>query len=71
MSMPNISMPNISMPNISMPTVHEPKFSLAVKNPNGREMTFADAAREALAEEMRRDPRVFIIGEEGAQGHGG
>ena len=62
-----MSMPNMSMPNISMPTVHEPKFSLAVKNPNGREMTFADAAREALAEEMRRDPRVFIIGEDVAE----
>ena len=28
-----------------------------------REMTFMDAAREGLAEEMARDPRVFVVGE--------
>jgi len=33
----------------------------------GREITFAQAIREALAEEMRRDPRVFIIGEDVAE----
>ncbi|HXG52602.1 MAG TPA: alpha-ketoacid dehydrogenase subunit beta [candidate division Zixibacteria bacterium] len=32
-----------------------------------RELTFAQAVREALAEEMRRDPRVFIIGEDVAE----
>ncbi len=32
-----------------------------------REITFAQAIREALAEEMRRDPRVFIIGEDVAE----
>jgi pyruvate dehydrogenase E1 component beta subunit len=32
-----------------------------------RELTFADAIREALAEEMRRNPRVFIIGEDVAE----
>src|ERR1039457_2742619 len=32
-----------------------------------RELTFAEAVREALAEEMRRDPRVFIIGEDVAE----
>ena len=34
---------------------------------NGREITFAQAIREALAEEMRRDPRVFILGEDVAE----
>lgn len=34
---------------------------------NTRELTFAEAIREALAEEMRRDPRVFIIGEDVAE----
>src|SRR5205085_5317148 len=29
-----------------------------------RELTFAQAVREALAEEMRRDPRVCIFGED-------
>ncbi|MEK7443064.1 MAG: alpha-ketoacid dehydrogenase subunit beta [Chloroflexota bacterium] len=32
-----------------------------------REITFAEAIREALAEEMRRDSRVFIIGEDVAE----
>lgn len=32
-----------------------------------REITFAQAVREALAEEMRRDPAVFIIGEDVAE----
>ncbi len=32
-----------------------------------RELTFAEAIREALAEEMRRDPRVFIVGEDVAE----
>src|SRR5258708_1558010 len=32
-----------------------------------RELTFAEAIREALAEEMRRDPYVFIMGEDVAE----
>src|SRR6202521_3846671 len=32
-----------------------------------REITFAEAVREALAEEMRRDPHVFIMGEDVAE----
>ena len=32
-----------------------------------RELTFAQAIREALAEEMRRDERVFILGEDVAE----
>jgi len=32
-----------------------------------RELTFGEAIREALAEEMRRDPRVCIIGEDVAE----
>ncbi|MGB8781934.1 MAG: alpha-ketoacid dehydrogenase subunit beta, partial [Terriglobales bacterium] len=34
---------------------------------NDRELTFAQAIREALAEEMRRDPTVFIMGEDVAE----
>src|SRR5690349_21334139 len=35
-----------------------------------REITLAEAVREALAEELRRDPRVFILGEDIAEaGH--
>lgn len=37
---------------------------------NGRELTLGEAIREALAEEMRRDTSVFIIGEDVADaGH--
>jgi pyruvate/2-oxoglutarate/acetoin dehydrogenase E1 component len=43
----------------------------ATINPAGtaavRELTLAQAIREALAEELRRDPRVFIIGEDVAE----
>ncbi len=35
--------------------------------PADRVITMAQAIREALAEEMRRDPRVFIIGEDVAE----
>jgi len=31
------------------------------------ELTMAEAVREAIAEEMRRDPRVFVIGEDVAE----
>src|SRR5581483_11285969 len=34
---------------------------------HSREMTLGQAIREALAEEMRRDPRVFIMGEDVAE----
>src|SRR5262249_39953049 len=35
-----------------------------------RELTYGEAVREALAEEMRRDPRVFLLGEDVAEaGH--
>src|ERR1051326_9195734 len=43
--------------------------TLSVSTPNiaTRELTFAEAVREALAEEMRRDSRLFIIGEDVAE----
>jgi len=40
---------------------------MSTPSANGRELTFAEAIREALAEEMRRDPRVFILGEDVAE----
>src|SRR3972149_401625 len=36
---------------------------MSMPEANGRELTFGEAIKEALAEELRRDPRVFIIGE--------
>jgi acetoin:2,6-dichlorophenolindophenol oxidoreductase subunit beta len=35
--------------------------------PETRELTLSEAVREAMAEEMRRDPRVFICGEDIAE----
>jgi pyruvate dehydrogenase E1 component beta subunit len=34
---------------------------------NGRELTYGEAVKEALAEELRRDPTVFMIGEDIAE----
>jgi pyruvate/2-oxoglutarate/acetoin dehydrogenase E1 component len=44
---------------------HASSASSAVST--GRELTFGDAVREAIAEEMRRDPRVVIFGEDVAE----
>lgn len=40
---------------------------MSMQNRPMREITFGEAIREALAEELRRDPRVFIIGEDVAE----
>jgi acetoin:2,6-dichlorophenolindophenol oxidoreductase subunit beta len=37
------------------------------RRPDTRELTFGQAVREALAEELRRDPAVFVIGEDVAE----
>jgi acetoin:2,6-dichlorophenolindophenol oxidoreductase subunit beta len=39
----------------------------AAPSETARELTFGQAVREALAEEMRRDPSVFIMGEDVAE----
>lgn len=44
---------------MSTPDLSSPK--------TGREITMAQAVREALAEEMRRDPRVILMGEDVAE----
>jgi pyruvate/2-oxoglutarate/acetoin dehydrogenase E1 component len=49
-----------------------PSTASAASAPGGaipatRELNFGEAIREALAEELRRDPRVFIIGEDVAE----
>src|SRR5512135_2468238 len=38
-----------------------------MSNETDRELTFGEAIKEALAEELRRDPRVFMIGEDIAE----
>jgi len=40
---------------------------MSTAEPGPRQLTFAEAVREALAEEMRRDSRVCIIGEDVAE----
>ncbi|MFM7486364.1 MAG: alpha-ketoacid dehydrogenase subunit beta, partial [Cytophagales bacterium] len=35
-----------------------------------REIQFREALREAMSEEMRRDPSVFLMGEEVAEYNG-
>ncbi|HLF87673.1 MAG TPA: alpha-ketoacid dehydrogenase subunit beta [Anaerolineales bacterium] len=40
---------------------------MSMPDANGRVLTFAEAIREALAEELRRDPRVYIMGEDVAE----
>jgi len=40
---------------------------MSMPEANGRELTFGDAIKEALAEELRRDPRVFMLGEDIAE----
>jgi pyruvate dehydrogenase E1 component beta subunit len=44
-----------------------PTQKMTATGPAAREISFAQAVNEALAEEMRRDPSVFIIGEDVAE----
>ena len=41
-----------------------------IQTKNMRQIQFREALREALSEEMRRDPRVFLMGEEVAEYNG-
>jgi acetoin:2,6-dichlorophenolindophenol oxidoreductase subunit beta len=52
---------------MSRPTIETAPSSAAV----GRSLTYAEALNEALREEMRRDPRVFVMGEDVAVWGGG
>ncbi len=40
---------------------------MSTPKPKEREITFGEAIKEAISEEMRRDPSVFIIGEDVAE----
>lgn len=51
-------------PNEPMAAISQEKSAVGVAV---REITFGQAIKEALAEEMRRDARVFIIGEDVAE----
>jgi pyruvate/2-oxoglutarate/acetoin dehydrogenase E1 component len=65
MSMP--SKPSHSFPLPAGEGQGEGKQSIIASGKPIREITFAQAINEALAEEMRRDPKVFIIGEDVAE----
>jgi pyruvate/2-oxoglutarate/acetoin dehydrogenase E1 component len=65
-----MSMPSKPSPSFSLPAGEgqgEGKQSIIASGKPIREITFAQAINEALAEEMRRDPKVFIIGEDVAE----
>jgi pyruvate/2-oxoglutarate/acetoin dehydrogenase E1 component len=44
-----------------------PIFSRSVDAPGVRQLTFGQAINEAIAEEMRRDPLIFVVGEDVAE----
>src|SRR6184192_3466255 len=65
-----ISMPSKPSPSFPLPArkrQNEGKQSIIASGKPIREITFAQAINEALAEEMRRDPKVFIIGKDVAE----
>jgi len=47
-----------------------PEFGELPSREGDREIQFREALREAMSEEMRRDPRVFLMGEEVAEYNG-
>ena len=65
-----VEMPIKSAP---IPTMSDPKpieSSSATANGNMQSVTLREALRDAMAEEMRRDDRVFVMGEEVAEYQG-
>src|SRR5438309_1436496 len=52
-------------------TLVTPDPRSAILAPAERQITYAEALNEALREEMRRDPTVFVMGEEAAGWGGG
>ena len=40
---------------------------MSMPDHNGHDQTFGNAIRDALAEELRRDPRVYLMGEDVAE----
>jgi pyruvate dehydrogenase E1 component beta subunit len=65
-----VEMPTQSAP---IPTMSDPKpieSSFVPANGNMQSVTLREALRDAMAEEMRRDDRVFVMGEEVAEYQG-
>src|SRR5207248_6196894 len=60
-------------PQPQAPAAPQPQAELEPEVPEGTEMvtmTVREALRDAMAEEMRRDPTVFVVGEEVAEYQG-
>ena len=57
----------VAAPQVLRPIAAEPEVPAGVKT---QKLTVREALRDAMAEEMRRDPEVFLMGEEVAQYQG-
>jgi hypothetical protein len=63
------SRPRSTTPSTSRSTARTRSPRMPCSTCMAKELTYLDAIREALAEEMRRDPKVFVLGEDvGAYG---
>src|SRR5262252_3757615 len=60
-------MPRLSLQSTQLIPIWLKWSKTSMPEPAQRELTFAQAVREALAEEMRRDSRVCILGEDVAE----
>src|SRR5207302_4717341 len=60
---------NSPLPRLIRPSMRQSKTSMpeTAAQTTVRELTFGEASREGLAEEMRRDARVCVIGEDVAE----
>ncbi|WP_421694985.1 pyruvate dehydrogenase complex E1 component subunit beta [Aestuariivirga sp.] len=70
---PPAAAPPTDAPAVSAPAVLEQALAASPEVPPGTEMvtmTVREALREAMSEEMRRDPDVFLMGEEVGQYQG-
>ena len=75
-SAPNTAAPNKAVPNKAVPT-NQPAASAPAVQPavtadstGSTSLTVRESLRDAMAEEMRRDERVFVMGEEVAEYQG-
>ena len=73
---PNTAAPNTAVPNKAVPT-NQPAASAPAVQPaviadstGSTSLTVRESLRDAMAEEMRRDDRVFVMGEEVAEYQG-
>jgi pyruvate dehydrogenase E1 component beta subunit len=58
------------LPKHPLPVPHNLLFLLLIKKDTMRSIAFREALREAMTEEMRRDEKVFVMGEEVAEYNG-